>query len=553
MAELHNPQIDFSILGNLGEIYDQAKDKATLADLGERLAAGTINYKEAAGLAAKANRFDIALPLLEQHNNKQAGIAMLNAIPGAQKPQIPLGAIGQPAPAGAGGQVAPGPAPAPVNAPRPPVTPTARVWGDDEAVRAGLYDPPPTSPPKLMAAAPAAAVSDVPPENIAPPAGVVTPAPGMSAGPPRPRPAEAPSAPPDAVPASGMPAANPAAPQSPPRPAPTAPQLGGNMPGSGLTLINSPALQGMPAGLRQALPAMLASKQYAPQALAVIQKYMNPEQWQLFRDTMGNVFTRNNATGESKPLIQATPQMMNANASGLPTPLAYEAATQMSGAAADNTKLTPEQKNVAPLPGRGAMNAAAAGAEAKSVGDALGDMGKSIATKGLAATKTLTTLQRMSQLNDAAYEGAAAPALQHARSLLTTLGIPSDTVAKGEEFIALSNRMVLDANNGSLGVGVSNADVQYLSNMNPNIAQTVAGRRQIIETSAALAKRDQQVALMASQYRRVNGTLDGFDSVAADYAEKNPLFAGRSGVTAPAGSVAPGAPALPAGWSVKVK
>lgn len=139
----------------------------------------------------------------------------------------------------------------------------------------------------------------------------------------------------------------------PPGPAPSAappgagPQLGGNLPGSGLQLIDSPALQGMPATVRKALPVMLASKQYAPQAMAMIQKYLNPEQWQLYRDSMGNVFTRNSATGESKPLIQSTPQMMNANASGLPSPLAYENATALGQSAAKNTEVTGEQKNAA--------------------------------------------------------------------------------------------------------------------------------------------------------------------------------------------------------------
>jgi hypothetical protein len=126
--------------------------------------------------------------------------------------------------------------------------------------------------------------------------------------------------------------------------APQAP-AGQAMAGSGLTLLDSPALQGMPDTVRRAIPAMLASKQYAPQAMALMQKYINPEQWQMYRDAQGNVITRNTATGESKPLISATPDMMNAAASGMKTPLAYQAATQMSGSAAKNTELTGEQKN----------------------------------------------------------------------------------------------------------------------------------------------------------------------------------------------------------------
>jgi hypothetical protein len=106
----------------------------------------------------------------------------------------------------------------------------------------------------------------------------------------------------------------------------------------------------MPDTVRKAIPLMLQSKTMAPQAMTLIQKYINPDQWQMWRDSMGNVFTRNSATGESKPLLTPTPDMMNANASGMKSPFEYQAATQLSGSAAKNTELTPEQKNAAASP-----------------------------------------------------------------------------------------------------------------------------------------------------------------------------------------------------------
>lgn len=321
------------------------------------------------------------------------------------------------------------------------------------------------------------------------------------------------------------------------------PQLGGNMPGSGLQLIDSPALQGMPATVRKAIPVMLASKQYAPQAMAMIQKYINPEQWQLYRDSMGNVFTRNSATGESKPLIQATPQMMNANASGLPTPLAYEAATSLAGSAAKNTELTTEQKNANASAGMTPVQYEGAKQEATATGTILADQFKTITNAGISATKKLGTLQRMSQLNEQAYEGAAAPAVQHIRSALATFGLDAGKVPAGEEFTALANKMTMDGLNGSLGTGVSNADTAIIANMNPNLSHTAAGRKEIIQTATLLAKRDQTVAKMASEYRAKNGgSLAGFDSVLADFAEKNPLFAGRENkIAAPTGGPDPAA------------
>lgn len=164
--------------------------------------------------------------------------------------------------------------------------------------------------------------------------------------------------------------------------------------------------------------------------------------------------------------------------------------------------------------------------EREGVGASLAEDYKEINKKAAAATTRLGTLSRLAQLSPGAYEGAGAPALQLVRSFLTTLGIPSTAVPKGEEFVALSNKMVLDANNGSLGTGVSNADVAFIKNMQPDLAQTREGRMQIIETARQLAKRDQQVAKLAADYRREKGSLDGFQVYLADWAEKNPMFAG---------------------------
>jgi hypothetical protein len=165
--------------------------------------------------------------------------------------------------------------------------------------------------------------------------------------------------------------------------------------------------------------------------------------------------------------------------------------------------------------------------EQKATGEGLAKDYSDIRMRGDAATKRLSTLSRMAQLSPNAYEGAGAPGLQYARSLMTTLGMSPGQVPKGEEFTALANKLVLDANNGSLGTGVSNADVSFISAMQPNVAQTKEGRMQIIQTHEALAKRDQQVAKMAYEWKKQYGSLDGFTSAMAQWAEQNPLFANR--------------------------
>lgn len=192
-------------------------------------------------------------------------------------------------------------------------------------------------------------------------------------------------------------------------------------------------------------------------------------------------------------------------------------------------------------------------AEGKKTGDLLADSYDAYRKSGISATKKLTTLSRMSQLSDDAYQGAAAPALQHVRSLLTTFGLDPGKVPKGEELTALSNKMVMDGLNGSLGTGVSNADADRVTNMNPNLAQTAAGRKELIATLTALAQREQQVAKAATAWKAKKGTIEGFDSAVADWAEKNPLFPtptfdDRFAASGGGGNKVP--TSSPSGWSI---
>jgi hypothetical protein len=64
--------VDFSTLGDLGDVFSKARDRATLGDLGAILANPNGDYRQAAGLAAQAGRFDIALPLIQQARQRDA-------------------------------------------------------------------------------------------------------------------------------------------------------------------------------------------------------------------------------------------------------------------------------------------------------------------------------------------------------------------------------------------------------------------------------------------------------------------------------------------------
>lgn len=360
------PQIDFSPLGDLYNTYRQGQAGAALQNFGEQLTSGNPDYRALAGLAAQAGRPDLAISLLQQSDNKAAGLALASMFGGQQQPQS-VGATPAPSPA----SVAPTPGAVPVSPAAPPsptqraeVTPTPQVWGDREAEAAGLYDPTPGGP-----------------------------APGVPV--PQPRPAGAPQATPVA-------AAQPA-PQAAPTQQPATPPQGG----MSFTVLNSPAAQGMPDTVRKALPVLLGSPQYASVGMQLLQRYINPEQFSLVRDNIGNIYSVNNQTHETKPVVQATPAMANAAASGMRTPLQYEAATQMTGAAAKNTELTPEQKNALTPPGTASgvnpvVDYEAAAARAKKVADAQGD---TIGEVVKAARPAAQRIQQLAVIGDALNRG----------------------------------------------------------------------------------------------------------------------------------------------------
>ena len=140
------------------------------------------------------------------------------------------------------------------------------------------------------------------------------------------------------------------------------------------------------------------------------------------------------------------------------------------------------------------------------------------------AIRMKSSLSRMSQLNDEAYQGAAAPGLQHARSLLATFGVDPGKVPAGEEMTALSSKMTMDALNGSLGVGISSTDRDYIAGQNPTIANTREGRTRMIDTATKIADRKIETLKMASDYRAKHGNMVGFTQELAKYSDEHPMF-----------------------------
>ncbi|CAO4183380.1 hypothetical protein [Methylorubrum aminovorans] len=162
------------------------------------------------------------------------------------------------------------------------------------------------------------------------------------------------------------------------------------------------------------------------------------------------------------------------------------------------------------------------------------------------ARSTLSTIDTMERAMNAPgfYSGTGGQGRLAFNRALTSLGITDkETAAPAEVFDALANRLVMESLGGSLGAGVSNADVSFLQRTTPDLAKTPAGNRQLLSIARAVATRQQEVARLARDYAKANNNrLDpGFDDAVAQWAEANPLFPQGGG----AGGSRSQVPALP--------
>jgi hypothetical protein len=113
-----------------------------------------------------------------------------------------------------------------------------------------------------------------------------------------------------------------------------------------------------------------------------------------------------------------------------------------------------------------------------------------------------------------------------AKQLLAKLGGDPNAPASMEQFRALSNKAVTDALGGSLGAGVSNADVAFLQRQNTSLDNSIGANKQLIDYAARLTDRQRKVADFARDYAKNNGgRLDiGFDAALSRWADANPVF-----------------------------
>lgn len=146
-----------------------------------------------------------------------------------------------------------------------------------------------------------------------------------------------------------------------------------------------------------------------------------------------------------------------------------------------------------------------------------------------AAVDALNTIQVQRNLTqDPSFRsGAGQELFNNASSLLAQLGIGEADIASGEAFRAFASQSVLDALGGSLGTGVSNADVTFINNTVANLSNTGAGIQTILDIREKLYRRKLETAELARQWMADNNTqfLDQrWDQYIAKWNDDNPIF-----------------------------
>lgn len=173
----------------------------------------------------------------------------------------------------------------------------------------------------------------------------------------------------------------------------------------------------------------------------------------------------------------------------------------------------------------------------KRVGKEYGEQYSNIMNAGRQANTTISNLERLDQLLENVQTGKFKPTTTELKKSAKALGFDleamgiTDDVAPVEAATALSNQMALEMRNPAGGAGMpgalSDADRAYLQQMTANVSDTPEGRKLKMETRRKLAQRDREVAKLAEDYRRRNGTFDeGFYSELAEWSDQNPLFEG---------------------------
>lgn len=100
--------------------------------------------------------------------------------------------------------------------------------------------------------------------------------------------------------------------------------------------------------------------------------------------------------------------------------------------------------------------------------------------------------------------GTGSSLITGAKGLLARFGLEGAEPASNQEFVALMNRQILNSLGGSLGVGVSNADVQFLQRMTANPDMSPRAIERMLLAAKALLRREEELRAYARQWMTEN-------------------------------------------------
>lgn len=159
-----------------------------------------------------------------------------------------------------------------------------------------------------------------------------------------------------------------------------------------------------------------------------------------------------------------------------------------------------------------------------------------IQTAGSQAPAKIAQYQELGRLFDGVNGNRLSPTGLELSRLGKSMGFSVDPkLGNKEAGVALANQIALTLRDPSSGGGMpgsmSNSDRQFLTNMVPNLAQSDAGRKQLVNIYIAKAARDKDTAQLARKWQQRYGRIDAPDANGATFedqlqkwAEMHPLF-----------------------------
>lgn len=196
----------------------------------------------------------------------------------------------------------------------------------------------------------------------------------------------------------------------------------------------------------------------------------------------------------------------------------------------------------------------------KGLGKSLADNYNAMQQAGFKSQTLVNNLKTVDALLDRVETGRFAPSAIELAKAAKAVGIElpnADQIGPAEAAVAIRNKLSLAMRGpGDMAGPMSDRDIQFLQNMTPDLTTTKEGRKLMIDMHARAAKREQEMAQMARDYRKANGGKfdEGFYERAQTYADRNPLFTDADvermrtvRAAAPAAPAAGATPQLPPG------